>query len=125
MTWGRLCMVRKITLIGLALILLLTVLSRLTLAQSGGYLESRLSRLESDSFSIRSELARLEAVVAQLGNRSNSAPIAINPPSQASPRVNRPLLSSELTSSRLATLVVELKQRINNLEIRVNRLERR
>ncbi len=118
-------MIKKIAIVSFALILLVTVLSRWTLAQSAGYLESRLSRLESDSFSIRSELARLEAVVTQLANSSNSAPITIRPPLPASPRANRQLLSSDLTYNRLATLVVELKQRINNVETRVNRLEKR
>lgn len=126
MTRGWFYMVKKIAVVGLALVLLLTVLSRWTLAQSSGFLESRISRLESDSFQIRSELARLESQVYQLaGNRSNGvAPGAITPPPATSPGVLRPGVRPAASYDRLATLVIELRERINKLEAQVNKLQR-
>jgi outer membrane murein-binding lipoprotein Lpp len=118
-------MLKKIAVVGLALVLLVTVLNRWTLAQSTAFLESRLSRLESDSFQIRSELARLESQVYQIaGNRNTLAPRAISPPSPTNPGVTRPAIRSTASYDRLATLVVELRERINKLEARVNQLQR-
>lgn len=117
-------MFKKIGVLGIAFVLLLTLLSRLTLAQSSAYLESRISRLESDSFQIRSELSRLESQVYQFANRSNYPPASrnVSPPPPVSPRATR--LRPEPTYDRLATLFIELRERVNKLEARLKRLER-
>jgi peptidoglycan hydrolase CwlO-like protein len=71
-------MVKKIGVISLALICALTILSSRTLAQSSAALESRLSRVESDNFQLRSQLSNLESQIAALkGQSAPQTPIPI------------------------------------------------
>ncbi len=109
------------------ILLLLILTPRFTLAQTSTGLESRLSRLESESFSVRSQLNRLESQVYRLSNQlSNQQPgIEVPEISPAEP----PLRNSGVLSSddpqfdRLATLVVELKLQVNEIEERLAQVE--
>lgn len=92
-------------------------------AQSTAQLESRLSRLESENYQLRAELNRLESQIYSLsrsGTRlpepSRSAPPTVTPPRPSA--ANTPILE------RLATLLVELKERVTNVEARMARLEK-
>lgn len=78
--------------------------------------ESRISRLESELYGIRSQLSRLEARL------SGGRPV----PPQSASNVRSPgqgQLSSDPMFDRLATLVIELKERINAVEARLTKLE--
>lgn len=86
-------------------------------------LESRLSRLENTVFSLRSQISSLEREVRSLQQQQRS-----NQPSPATPQPSpnqRPSadISDDPMFDRLATLAIELKQRLNKLENRVETLE--
>lgn len=119
-------MVKKIWVLALALIFAVTILSSRTLAQSSAALESRISRVESDNFQLRSQIANLEAQVATIkGQSSSQTPIPIRPQTPPVPsRANRQVTSSDPMFDRLATLVIELKQRVQALEAQVAQLKR-
>jgi len=100
------------------------VLPNRAIAQSTAQLESRLGRLESDIYQVRSELSRLEAQIYNVG-RSGSSTVA--PPPSASryePNFPRSTPPQSAMFDRLATLAIELKERITSLETRVTRLEK-
>ena len=104
-------------------LVLMTLLQRsFTPVLASSALESRLSRLESDNSQVRSQVSRLEAEVYRLtGTRSQ--PERVNQPA---PRITpnpslAPLstLGDDPMFKRLATLVIELKERIVALETQV------
>ncbi len=114
-------MLKKIGIICLALFLGFALLPRLTLAQSTAFLETRVSRLESETIQLRSQLSRIESQLAQLaGGRVPSNRPAPSIPS----RSNRQVSSSDPLFDRLATLVIELKQRVQSLEAQVAELKK-
>lgn len=119
-------MVKKIAVLAIALIFAFTILSSRTVAQSSAALESRISRVESDNFQLRSQIANLESQVATLkGQSASQTPIPIRPQAPpVSPRTNRQITSSDPMFDRLATLVIELKQRVQALEAQVAQLKR-
>lgn len=118
-------MVKKIAVLAIALIFTLTILSSRTIAQSSGALESRLSRLESDNFQMRSQISNLESQIAALkGQIPSQFPTSNRPATPVSPRINRQITSSDPMFDRLATLVIELKQRVQALEAQVAQLKR-
>lgn len=118
-------MSKKIGIICLALIFALGILSSRTLAQSSSALESRVSRLESDNFQVRSQLSRLESQLGQLSGRSPSqTPTPSRSAPQVPPRATRQVSSSDPMFDRLATLVIELKERVQALEAQVAQLKR-
>ncbi len=86
-----------------------------------GLLESRFNNLESNFYRLESQVNRIET---QLNRAGASQPkIPNNPlPSQRSPRI---LSQGERDKmfDRLATLVIELKQDIKDLLLRVSQLE--
>lgn len=107
---------RRISLIFLTILAVFIVSSRQTVAQSS-LLDSRVSRLEADIFQLRSQINQLQA---QSG-RNNPIP---NRPATTTPRINN-RRSSDPMFDRLATLVIELKERIQVLEAQVAQLRRR
>lgn len=87
--------------------------------------QSRLNAVESDVYRIESRLNRIEAQLNQL-SRSESPGAPINPlPSPKNPGQNPPQLNREQMFDRLATLVIELREQIKELQARVSKLERR
>lgn len=101
----------------LALVLLLFVGFQETVAaQSTAQLSSRISRLESENSVLRSRLSRLESQVARVGRASGVA-IPDQPPIAADSA-----LADDPMFDRLATLVIELRDRIIVLENQVAEL---
>ncbi len=84
-------------------------------AQSEARLESRLNRLESELGRLRSQLSRVEYQLA-IPNRPAAPPQPAPPPDLLEP-------SLEEQFDNLATLTIELKQRLQQLERRVEQLE--
>lgn len=123
-------MPKKIIVICLSFILALAILPRLTLAQSTGYLESRISRIEADNSQLRSQVANLESQVYRLSSSANfprqatNAPVPRPSPSPTPARGNRARLSQDPMFDRLANLVIELKERVQALETQVAELKR-
>jgi uncharacterized protein YceH (UPF0502 family) len=76
------------------------------------------SRLNNLEFDVRAIESRLDRIESQLGRpRSPRTPVT------QSSRGQQPRLSREQMFDRLATLVIELKQQVNQLEQRVSQLE--
>lgn len=121
-------MINKYGIICLALILGFVLLPRLTLAQAPGLLESRMARIEAENFQLRSQVSRIESQLAQLSGRPLSSPQKPSPNSpapQISSRTNRrQVSSSDPMFERLATLVIELKERVQSLESQVAELKK-
>jgi cell division protein FtsB len=119
-------MIKKIGITCLAIIFAFTILSSRTLAQSSAALESRISRLESDNFQMRSQISNLESQLSALRGQSPSQiPSPSRPaPPPVTPRPNRQVSSSDPMFDRLATLVIELRERIKALEAQVAELKR-
>jgi cell division protein FtsB len=115
-------MLKKIGIICLALLVTLTILSSRTLAQSSFALESRISALEAENFQLRSQITRIESQLTGLSRQSPADPIRV--PSQVPPRANQQVSSSDPMFKRLATLVIELKERIQALEAQVAELKK-
>jgi hypothetical protein len=109
--------IRRWWQIPLCLCLLLLLLQSGTPVQAQAGLESRVARLESDLFGLKQQ-------ISQLGVRSRypSQAGGTTPPSQP-PTSSRPQYSSDPMFDRLATLVVELKERLNSVESRLSKLE--
>lgn len=109
-------------------LVLLTLLQRsFTPVSASSALESRISRLESDNFQLRSQISRLESEVYRLAG-TRSQPERVNQPA---PRITSNPSSPSLSSlgddpmfKRLATLVIELKERIVALETQVTQMRR-
>lgn len=107
-------------------VFLLLLLSRscTSVASASSGLEARLSRLEAENFQLRSQVNRLETQVNRLSglsSRDRPAPtLTPTPP----PRVpSQSMLGEDPMFKRLATLVIELKERVAALEAKVEELE--
>jgi uncharacterized protein YceH (UPF0502 family) len=101
--------------------LTLLLLMGCSAAQAQPGLDSRISRLESDFMGIQSRLNQLETRIPRQGG------VAVPTPSQplGERRNGRTVTSADPQFDRLATLVIELKERVTNLETRLNKLQRR
>ena len=111
---------QRFWLLCLLLLLLFTFIPRFSNAQSIG-LESRISRLETELFQVRSRLSNLESQISRV-ERPAPTPSPTRSPQRSSPR--QPTISpSPEMFDRLATLVIELKERIQTLETKVAALE--
>jgi hypothetical protein len=110
----RIGIIRQIVIICLILLL---PLQSCTPAQAQGSLESRISRLESEVFGLRAQVAQLQSQPRRSGaGRQPSAP-------GASPGTAIPRPSADPMFDRLATLAIELKERLNAVEARLSKLE--
>ncbi|MEA5504316.1 hypothetical protein VB735_14570 [Halotia wernerae UHCC 0503] len=87
---------------------------------SSQQVESRINNLEADFNRIESRLNQIEAQLGQTRQSPSSKRTTLTP---RSPGSRRSLSQSDRMFDRLATLVVELKQQVNNLEKRVSKLE--
>jgi uncharacterized protein YceH (UPF0502 family) len=86
--------------------------------------QSRINALEVDINGIESRLNRIESQLNQF-RRFESPGVPSPPSSPINPGRNRSQLNRDQMFDRLATLVVELKQQVNKLEVRVSKLESR
>ncbi|NER33759.1 MAG: hypothetical protein F6J93_06835 [Oscillatoria sp. SIO1A7] len=121
----------------LSLLLLLAFSGRVSgqasTAIASSNLSARVLRLESDLFQARSQLNRLESQVARQGRRLESQRLESQRQSQTGgnpagsspspPRLKPSEPTEEEQFDRLATLVIELKQQLEELEARVVLLE--
>ena len=89
--------------------------SALLIAQSTTQLESRVSRLESENSTLRSQINQLQNSVARLGRNSG---VELAPPVISSAPVGSSL-ADDPVFKRLATLVIELKERVVAVEDRL------
>jgi cell division protein FtsB len=116
---AKLNMMRRLKVFGiLAFTLLFLFLGQSrSSAQTTTQLESRLSRLEFENDALQTSLNQLEAQVARLSSSAgldfslNDAPSVSTAPASA--------LADDPTFKRLATLVIELKERVVAVEERV------
>ncbi|HEY9846421.1 MAG TPA: hypothetical protein V6D03_09505 [Candidatus Caenarcaniphilales bacterium] len=115
---------KKFTLLCATLLLVVIVWGSLAPASASLQLESRIRALEVDISGIELQLNQIEAQLNQprrsVSPQAPSAPAPLNRGRKSQSQLNR-----DPMFDRLATLVVELKQQINNLETRVARLESR
>jgi len=118
-------MVKKIFIALTTLILVVITWQSFTPAQTASGLSSRLSRLEAENFQLRLQLNQLESQVSNLSRigpqrtriQSDRSEITVAPPAPKSQA------GAESQFDRLATLVIELKERIVKLESQVSQLE--
>ena len=113
---------KKTPLLIITTTLLLIILWHQTkpvIAQPG--VDSRVSRLEAEIMSLRGQVNQLQSQVARLSNSGGSAPRIEAPEPQYSP----PNSISKSMFDRLATLVIELKERMDSIDQRVRVLEGR
>jgi uncharacterized protein YceH (UPF0502 family) len=85
--------------------------------------EVRLSRLESDLARLESEVNQLSSQIRSLdrvGDRPRPNPVEVPPIAQPDTSIS----SNDPMFDRLATLVIELKQRMDGFEERLVELER-
>lgn len=105
-------------------VILLTLLQKsFTPASAQAGLESRISRLESENFQLRAQLSRIESQlnrVAGSGSGGNRVSQPVPPVTSAPPRLAASTLGDDPMFKRLATLVIELKERVTALETRLN-----
>jgi len=85
--------------------------------------ESRVNALEVDIRGIQSRLNRLESQLNRVGGTSPRLPNV--PPPSSSAGQYRQRLSSDPMFDRLATLAIELRERIDRIDARVSKLESR
>lgn len=116
-------MFRRMGIIAIALFLLSTVFQLRTAAQGYSGLESRLSNLEGDVRQLRAQMSRLESQATSI-TPPYPAPARSAPIPTPSRDRNRGNYSSDPMFDRLATLVVELKQRVSQLEQQVGDLRK-
>ena len=110
---------KKTLLSAIVLLLIFTGLQQITPAQLPTQLNSRLSRLEVEVRSLRSDLRRLASQVSGV-SRDPAPSRPISPPA-ISPDIYEPSLEEQFDN--LATLAIELKQRVVELENRVDQVE--
>ena len=99
--------------------LLILPLQACSPAQAQAGLDSRVSRLETDLIGVQTRLNQIEA------NRSGQGGSVPAPVAPSSDRRGDRRISADPQFERLATLVIELKERVTSLETRLGKLERR
>lgn len=112
-------LLRRFFLSAVVLLLIFVALQQVAPAQLPTQLNSRLSRLEVDVRSLRSDVRRLASQVSG-ASRSSAASRPVSPPETRSD-IFEPSLEEQFDN--LATLAIELKQRVVELENRVDELE--
>ncbi len=117
--WTR----RSLALVALLLLtswLLGWGMARTAIAQFPANLESRMAQLESDNLQLRGQLNQLEARLSNL----RTAPAFSPTPTLTTPTPHATTIpTTDPKFQRLATLVVELKLQVRELEQRLGKLE--
>lgn len=94
-------------------------------AQASIDMSARLNRLESEFFLVRSQINSLESQISRINNRLDFA--QTRPPTEPAriplPQPESLPSPSQQQFERLATLLIELKEQMNNLEARFSQLE--
>ena len=110
---------KRFLLSAIVFLLIFTGPQAVTPAQLPTQLNSRLSRLEVEVRSLRSDLTRLDSQVSGISR----SPAASRPVPPSAPRADLYEPSLEEQFDNLATLAIELKQRVVELEHRLDALE--
>lgn len=82
------------------------------------------TNLQADIFDLRSQVSQLRSEVVQLRSSRGYSPSTPTPPA-ARRRARSPELTDAQIIDRLAILAIEAKDRLNALESRVSKLEKR
>ena len=115
---------KRIGLVALALFLVIMLWGGVfSKTASSQQTESRFYNLEADFNRLESRVSQIEARLGQSGRVPSGVP-ATPPSSSRSRRTVSPQQRDQMFD-RLATLVIELKQQVNQLEARVGKLEKR
>lgn len=117
---------RIVLIFGLTLLLVFSGAS----AQGSVADATRIARLESEIFSLRSQINRLQSDVARLGRQpAASPPISRPQPPEDSPAVQTPRQPDDPSLAQqfdnLAILAIELKERMREVEERLSEIEGR
>ncbi|YAF98687.1 MAG: hypothetical protein AB3A66_03665 [Nodularia sp. CChRGM 3473] len=107
-------------LIFAGVVVMIVWLGLLSNPASSQQIESRFNNLQADFNRVESRLSRIESQLNQIGQ--SPAPRTTLTPRQSN-GARRNLSQQERMFDRLATLVVELKQQVNELEERIAQLE--
>ncbi|MEB3337161.1 MAG: hypothetical protein VKJ46_06860, partial [Leptolyngbyaceae bacterium] len=108
-----------------ALLLFLNTLGDSVSAQSSINLESRLSILESENLQLRNQVNRLESLISGVNRGTAQVPRSDLPSTPNAPPPYRAIAPKDPMFDRLATLVIELKERLDKLDTRLTQLEKR
>ncbi|MBD1937353.1 hypothetical protein [Microcoleus sp. FACHB-68] len=115
---------KKFVAMGLALLLGLVILQTFKPAQAQSGADARVSRLESEVYNLRAQISRLESQVYRLNNRAgSSASTSTTREIEPEPEYIPPRAVPDPMFSRLATLVIELKERIDGIDARLTDVE--
>jgi hypothetical protein len=118
--------IKKIVPLCIALLAVIIAWGGLVPTIASSQEQSRINALEVDINGIESRLNRIESQLNQFRRfESPGVPSSSPSPSPINPGRNRSQLNRDQMFDRLATLVVELKQQVNKLEVRVSKLESR
>lgn len=120
---------KPLHLLGVVIIVTLLVLLQqsFTPANAQAGLESRISRLESENLQLRTQVSRLENQINRLAgieSRPQRVTQPAPPPTVNPARLAPSQLGDDPMFKRLATLVIELRERITALENRLNQRQR-
>lgn len=111
-------MLRRLLITGICVIIVWSGV--LLNSASPQQVDFRVNNLESDVRSLQLRLQQLELMVS----KNNQLPGTNNSPVSPNMKQNLSQSQQEKMFKNLATLVVELKEKINKLTIRVNQLEK-
>jgi exonuclease VII small subunit len=117
-------MLQKLAISLFTLMLLLGLWQHAAVPQSLSAVGVRVSNLESQVYQLRSEVSQLNNAVRSLNRGNAPAPISVPPLPTAPPRPVQPALTNQQMFDRLATLVIELKERMNDVEARLAKIEK-
>jgi BMFP domain-containing protein YqiC len=87
-------------------------------------LDSRVSRVESQNTVIEARLNQLENQISRIG-QATGIRVPTSPPLLQGQGIPRGTLSADPMFNRLATLAIEQKERMDQLEARLNAIEAR
>jgi outer membrane murein-binding lipoprotein Lpp len=112
----------KILAISACVLCFVLSLQTIAFSQDNTFLTSRISRLESENSTLRSRISRLESDVSRIGST-----IGLNYTYSSTPESGvataSPSSAADPMFDRLATLVIELRDRIITLENQVAELQ--
>ncbi|NEO33861.1 MAG: hypothetical protein F6K36_26290 [Symploca sp. SIO3C6] len=120
-------MLSRVLGVTLTLILLVLFSRNFTPASASQILNTRIARLESENVQLRSRISRLESRINRItgsGPRRERVSQPQDSRSTLPSRASSSLIGDDPMFKRLATLVIELKERVIELETRLDEQEK-